>query len=104
MLRAMKRTLLLMGLCLGLFAANGCNSGGDTRETSTGAIEVGKCHVGGCSGELCSDEAGRVSPCIARPEFACYRGPRAVCQPQQNGDCGWSPTPELLECLGTGRQ
>jgi len=100
LLKNMTRTLLWLGLGL-VAVASGCNGGG--RETSTGAIEVGSCHVGGCSGELCSDVEGQVSPCVARPEFACYGSSSAICEPQQNGECGWSATPELLECLGTGR-
>ncbi len=95
----MTRTLLLLGL--GLFAASACNGGG--QETSTGAIEVGKCHVGGCSGELCSEEEGKVSACTFRPEYVCYRSSGAICEPQQNGACGWTPTPQLLGCLGAGR-
>jgi hypothetical protein len=93
----MMRTLLA-GLVLACGCAlAGCNGGG--RQSTTGAIEVGQCHVGGCSGELCSSQEALSSPCIFRPEFACYGSTPGVCEPQRNGDCGWTQTPELLMCL-----
>ncbi|MBA3463061.1 MAG: hypothetical protein H0T46_24100 [Deltaproteobacteria bacterium] len=58
------------------------------------------CHVGGCSGEICSDQEGVSSICIFRPEFACYQDSDARCERQPSGDCGWTPTPELNSCLG----
>lgn len=83
------------GLALALA---GCNGGG--RQTTSGAIEVGQCHVGGCSSELCTDKENVASPCIFKQEFACYRS--AVCEPQDDGACGWSQTPQLTSCLANG--
>ncbi|OGM25676.1 hypothetical protein A3D01_05855 [Candidatus Woesebacteria bacterium RIFCSPHIGHO2_02_FULL_39_13] len=59
----------------------------------------GKCTIGGCNSELCSDSSQeeRVSICIFDPKSACYKN--AVCERQVNGKCGWSQTEELTSCL-----
>ena len=58
---------------------------------------AGKCYVGGCSSELCSDQPGMVSTCIYKEEFACYK--TATCERQTSGQCGWTQTTELNACL-----
>lgn len=59
------------------------------------------CFVGGCSGQVCSDQQdGLVTTCEFRPEYACYQDDDAVCERQPSGQCGWTPTPELNSCLG----
>jgi len=93
----MMRTLLVGFLVACGCALAGCNGGG--RQATSGAIEVGQCHVGGCSSELCSSVEGMASPCIYRPEFACYGSTSAFCEPQQDGQCGWTPSTELQACL-----
>lgn len=57
------------------------------------------CVVGGCSGQVCYDEAdGPIfTTCEWRPEYACYDS--ATCERQPDGNCGWTPTPELSMCL-----
>jgi Kazal-type serine protease inhibitor domain len=55
------------------------------------------CAVGGCSGQLCSDQPGLVSTCEFRPRYACFQG--ATCERQSNGSCGWTATPALNACL-----
>jgi len=55
------------------------------------------CFIGGCGSELCSDRQGMASPCVVRPEHACYRG--ATCERQAGGACGWTQTPALQQCL-----
>ena len=57
------------------------------------------CKIGGCSGELCLNEADEsvASICIYREGFACYK--TAKCEKQANGKCGWTQTPELSLCL-----
>ncbi|MGZ8216603.1 DUF6748 domain-containing protein [Methylomagnum sp.] len=55
------------------------------------------CHVGGCSGQICSDQADMASTCEWRSEYACYRTAR--CERQTGGQCGWTPTQELADCL-----
>jgi hypothetical protein len=57
------------------------------------------CYVGGCSGQLCTDEPGAVSTCEWRPEYACYQ--TATCARQADGACGWTETPELTSCLAS---
>ena len=57
---------------------------------------VKECVASGCSGEVCADEA-RVSPCIFRPEFACYK--KTTCERQADGACGWTMTPTVQACL-----
>lgn len=56
------------------------------------------CFVGGCSGQICSDQEGVVSTCEWREEYACYQA--ATCERQPDGACGWTPTAELNACLG----
>jgi hypothetical protein len=59
----------------------------------------GSCYLGGCGGEVCADRPDVVSPCIWRDAFVCYRD--ATCARQPDGDCGWTPTPELSACLAS---
>ena len=55
------------------------------------------CRPTGCNGEICADQ-DVASPCVALPEFACYRE-LGVCARQDWGGCDWTPTPELDMCL-----
>lgn len=61
----------------------------------------GGCYVGGCSGQICSDEAGAISTCEYREAYACYKS--ATCERQGNGQCGWTPTTALQMCLNNAR-
>jgi hypothetical protein len=57
------------------------------------------CQPTGCSGEVCAPAgAPVVTPCIWRPEFACYQR-FGKCELQSTASCGWTPTPELQACL-----
>lgn len=58
---------------------------------------AGKCYVGGCSSELCTDAPDAVSSCIYREQFACYKN--ATCERQASGSCGWTQTAVLQTCL-----
>ena len=49
-----------------------------------------RCHISGCSNEICSGERSVPSPCIYRPENDCYR--TAICERQANGRCSWTLT------------
>ena len=60
-------------------------------------VNTDGCFVGGCSGQLCTEERGAVSTCEWREEYACYQG--AQCVRLSNGKCDWVPTPELNRCL-----
>ncbi len=59
---------------------------------------VSKCYVGGCSGQICSDQEDVASTCEYHESYACYQS--ATCERQLSGECGWTPTPELSACLG----
>ncbi|MCA9582641.1 MAG: hypothetical protein KC416_12660 [Myxococcales bacterium] len=65
-----------------------CNQGGGT------------CAVGGCSGQLCYDPAtgSGISTCEWRPEYACFK--EAICERQNDGQCGWTETPAYSQCIG----
>lgn len=59
-----------------------------------------QCAVAGCSQQLCvsaADAATIVTTCEFRNEYACYVG--ATCEMQPSGECGWTSTPELEQCL-----
>ncbi|MFA9412396.1 MAG: Kazal-type serine protease inhibitor [Deltaproteobacteria bacterium] len=91
---------------------NGCESGWtcDYCQTADGQAEwlclspeagaclpPDECRPTGCNGEICAN-GDVASPCVALPEFACYQEV-GVCEIQPWGQCGWTPTPELDECL-----
>lgn len=73
----------------------------DPYQTGGGlGLQANGCAVAGCSGQLCvsADEAGNiVTTCEFRSEYACYG--EASCEPQADGQCGWTSTPELERCL-----
>jgi len=56
-----------------------------------------ECFVGGCSSQLCTSDPDIVSDCMYREEYACYQ--EATCEVQTTGECGWTMTEELNECL-----
>lgn len=56
----------------------------------------GECVVTGCSGQICADEE-TITTCEYKEEYACYAD--AECTRQEDGECGWTPTNELLICL-----
>lgn len=58
----------------------------------------GGCYVGGCSGQVCSDDPGVITTCEWREEYACYK--LSVCERQASGECGWTETDEFRQCLG----
>jgi hypothetical protein len=60
------------------------------------------CFIAGCSRELCTSSPDVASDCVYRPEYACYESV-GECMIQADGACGWSPTPELIECLASSR-
>lgn len=54
------------------------------------------CIVSGCSNELCGEEE-LYSTCEYKNEYACYQS--AQCERQDDGDCGWTESEELIQCL-----
>jgi hypothetical protein len=59
-----------------------------------------ECFVGGCSGQVCSEDQGVITTCEFRPEYACYHD--ATCEVQSDGKCGWTQTSELQAWGGGG--
>src|SRR3989344_5694069 len=55
------------------------------------------CHPTGCSGQICADE-DVITTCEYKESFACYK--KAKCERHKNGQCAWTLTSELLQCLG----
>jgi len=70
---------------------------GGNIEPTQNIRELGGCHIGGCSGQLCTDREDVNTTCEYLPEYACYGN--AVCDRQSNGLCGWTQTSELAACL-----
>lgn len=62
------------------------------------------CIVGGCSGQLCTDarNGGVASTCEWRESYACY-SKYGSCKLQPDGQCGWTPTQALTECVGSAQ-
>lgn len=58
------------------------------------------CKKTGCSGQVCSDKEV-ITTCEYKTEYECYK--RAACERQTNGECGFTPTPELTACLKRSR-
>jgi uncharacterized protein DUF6748 len=61
---------------------------------STGSLKP--CMKTGCSGQVCSDKEV-ITTCEYKTEYDCYK--KATCERQANGECGFTPTPELTACL-----
>ena len=57
------------------------------------------CYVGGCSGQICSEDKSAMSTCEYKEEYACYKASR--CERQASGECGWTQTPEFSICLNS---
>ncbi len=60
------------------------------------AAQASQCRATGCSKEVCSDQ-DVVTNCIFLPQYSCYKTAR--CERQASGECGWTTTPELRNCL-----
>ncbi|MBU1090020.1 hypothetical protein KKF38_04505 [Patescibacteria group bacterium] len=54
------------------------------------------CVVSGCNGEVCAEESFD-SACVAKKEYQCYNS--AICEVQEDGECGWTQSLELVNCL-----
>ncbi|MEK7534480.1 MAG: hypothetical protein AAB600_04030 [Patescibacteria group bacterium] len=79
--------VVVLGLLVGgmlMYSLQGINKG------------KGECMITGCNGQICSDQEV-ITTCEAVPEDACYKN--AKCERQQNGECSWTQTKELLQCL-----
>jgi Cys-rich repeat protein len=58
------------------------------------------CVVSGCNGEICGPTP-MYSTCEARPGYGCFWN--ATCEPQADGQCGWTQTEDLTLCLANGQ-
>lgn len=66
-------------------------------ENQNTAVARGGCYIGGCSQQICSDQPDVVSTCEYRAEYSCYAS--AICEPQTDGECGWTESAELAQCI-----
>ena len=57
---------------------------------------VESCIRTGCNLEVCASEI-TPTPCVFLPWHLCFES--ALCEAQEDGECDWTPTAELLECL-----
>lgn len=69
----------------------------DKNGAEDSAVATGGCFIGGCSGQICSDQPDAVSTCEYRAEYGCYQTAR--CERQADDACGWTQTPALTQCL-----
>ncbi len=77
---------------------------GQLRVEATGTVallvesfEAAACQVAGCSSQVCANTPNVITTCEARPEYLCYQ--RENCEIQAQGHCGWTETPQYLQCL-----
>jgi len=63
----------------------------------SGSRPLERCYIGGCSSQVCSDKPDVITTCEWTERYTCYRTAR--CERQANGECGWTMTPELQDCL-----
>jgi hypothetical protein len=68
----------------------------DRGSTKPGTGSMKPCIRTGCSSQVCSDQTV-ITTCEFRPEYACYQ--KAACERQADGNCGFTKTAELTECL-----
>lgn len=70
------------------------SSSGNTFLTPPGGTR--ECRKTGCSGQICSD-TDMITTCEYKQEYACYQTAR--CERQVSGECGFTQTSELSNCL-----
>lgn len=98
--------VLVLAVAIGLYVMSTRNdeTGDETRNEPPQVQR--ECVVGGCSGTLCvsaSDEPV-FSTCEYAAWYACYREPFAVCEMQASGQCGWTPSAELDQCIADNQE
>lgn len=61
------------------------------------------CKKTGCSSTMCIDSnmPDIVTTCEFKPEYACYQ--QAECKVQDDGNCGFTQTAQLTQCLNNSR-
>ncbi|MCG5051737.1 MAG: hypothetical protein KA712_02145 [Myxococcales bacterium] len=79
-----------------------CQADGSVACTEKACLPPGTCVRGGCSGQLCVETtAPSSSTCEYRPEYACYQ--MAVCERQADGQCGFTSSAALTQCLANAK-
>ncbi|OGK13184.1 hypothetical protein A3C98_00610 [Candidatus Roizmanbacteria bacterium RIFCSPHIGHO2_02_FULL_37_15] len=70
----------------------------DLSAAPTSVVKDG-CVRAGCSSELCVDQsqADIVTTCELKEEYSCLNS--SICEKQPDGECGWTQTPQYLQCL-----
>jgi hypothetical protein len=66
------------------------------KKAATATTTAAACRPTGCSGQICSDQDA-ASTCEYREAYACYK--TAECKRQASGQCGWTQTTALAQCL-----
>ena len=75
----------------------GCQSDGSVVCTERACAPApNDCKKTGCSGNICSDQ-DVASTCEWQASYACYQ--TATCERQASGQCGFTQTPALTQCL-----
>jgi hypothetical protein len=98
----MKKSIIFIAVILAIGAAFYLSGQTDpmppnSKNGDNAPVSSGGCYIGGCSSQVCSDDPNVITTCEYREEYACYR--TAKCERQPDGQCGWTPTPELNMCL-----
>ncbi len=68
----------------------------DNTSTTPDRGSLKSCFKTGCSSQVCADH-NVMTTCEFRPEYECYQ--KAECKRQSDGNCGFTKTRELTECL-----
>lgn len=82
-----------------VYVRNKLESGSINPDTGSKKPDSGSlkpCVRGGCSNQVCADHPV-ITTCEWRAEYECYQ--KAECKRQQDGNCGFTKTRELTECL-----
>jgi hypothetical protein len=79
------------------FKENNVSAKGRTVTAAYRRLEKPDCYVGGCAGQVCSDQEGIVTTCEWKDEYACYQG--ATCERQGDGLCGWTEAADIAACV-----
>jgi hypothetical protein len=70
------------------------------KSPSSGGYTGAGCAVSGCGQQICGaagEVEDMVTSCEWKEEYACYAASR--CEKQANGQCGWTETAELNQCI-----
>jgi eight-cysteine-cluster-containing protein len=78
------------------FAASNAAPAPSDAATSTAPTATPQCIKTGCSGQICSDH-DVMSTCEYADFYACYQN--AECTVQDDGQCGWTQTSSLQQCI-----